>query len=378
MKKKFIAALILAVSTTLLVLGISNSRAYAASTYNSIVDSSFKGTDGTKLNGIPTYKTITSALNSAPASSNVSYKIYIKTGTYYEKLNINKPNIYFVGENENTTKLTYNVASGSKKNDGTTYGTSGSASLNVSSPSFGAENLTIENSFDYPKNLAKKSNDPSKLQSAQAVALNLSGSSNKAYFKNCKITGYQDTLCSNTGTSYFTNCYISGCIDFIFGAGQSFFNSCNIVSVDMKTPSNNGYITAASTNISNKYGFVFYKCSLQKQTSTMATNSVSLGRPWHPTITLSNGTREADPNAIASVIYMHCNMDNHIKSSGWDSMTGIGPDGKTKIFTPGESRFYEYQNKGPENIVNSSRKQLNDTDALKVTIKNVLNGWNPQ
>ncbi len=163
---------------------------------------------------------------------------------------------------------------------------------------------------------------------------------------------------ANSGTQYFTNCYISGCIDFIFGAGQAFFNKCDIVSLDMGSDTDNGYITAASTNISNKYGFVFYKCNIKKGSTKMNSHTVSLGRPWHPTTLFANGNREADPNAVGSVIYINCTMYSHITINGWEKMHGKDKDGNLIYFTPESSRFYEYENKGPGATQNASRKQL--------------------
>ncbi len=370
MKKKSVVALLIVTCVASFMLAGCGSRKVATkSNYNIVVDGKFTGANGEKVDGIPTYKTVTSALSKAPKASKNNFVIYIKNGIYHEKITIDKPHISIVGESIDKTKLTYGVANSTKKPDGTPYGTYDSASVSVVAPNFSAENLTIENSFDYPKNRAKAANDSTKLPNPQAVALKLDKASDKAYIKNCRITGYQDTLYANTGTEYFTNCYISGCTDFIFGAGQAFFKACNIVSMDMKRPSNNGYITAASTNISKKYGFVFYKCNVKRQTNKMAANSVALGRPWHP---------YADPDAIGSVIYIDCSLDSHIITNGWDKMSSKNNSGTVFWYTPENSRFYEYDNKGPGAIKNSSRKLLSKEDAKNATEENVLNGWNPQ
>lgn len=348
------------------------------SSYNSIVYGNLDGTSGQKVNGIETYKTVTEALANAPKESKNEYIIFIKSGRYHEKITVNKPNITFIGENMSKTRLSYDVASSSKKPDGTTYGTFASASCSIIAENFKAENLTFENTFDYPKNAAKKDTDESKLANPQAVALKLDKNSNHAYFKDCRLMGYEDTLYANSGTSYFTNCNISGCIDFIFGAGQAFFNKCDIVSLDMGSNTDNGYITAASTNISNKYGFVFYKCNIKKGSTKMKAHTVSLGRPWHPTTLFPNGTREADPNAVGSVIYINCTMYSHITINGWDKMHGEDKYGKLIYFMPESSRFYEHENKGPGATQNTSRKQLSKKEAKNCTEKNVLVGWQPK
>ncbi|MCR3760922.1 hypothetical protein KYB31_18270 [Clostridium felsineum] len=377
MKKNSILAMT-AICGTLLIggLGIST-KAHAATNYNSIVDSKFTGVNGSNVNGVPTYKDMTSALTNAPSDSKKPYTIFIKAGSYHEKITVDKPNIHFVGESENSTKLTYDVASGTKKTDGTTYGTFDTASVSVIAPDFSAENVTFENAFDYPGNAAKSADDPTKIADAQAVALKLDVNSERAYFKNCKMTGYQDTLYANEGTAYFKNCYITGNVDFIFGAGQTYFDKCDIVSIDRKDPVNNGYITAPSTLISNKYGFVFHKCNIKKQTNVMAANTVGLGRPWHPTTTFPDG-RYANPNAIGSSVYINCHMDNHITTVGWASMSGKDINGNKIWFTPASSRFFEYKSRGEGATINADRRQLTEKEAKDYSKKKVLNGWNPE
>ncbi len=370
MRKKSVFVLMLFTCLALFMfVGGSPTKIYAQTNYNAIVDGKFTGTDGAKVNGTPTYKTVTSALSNAPKDSKTQYIIFIKSGLYHEKLTINIPNITLIGESKDETKLSYDAANSIKKPDGTLYGTYGSSSVTVLAPNFTAENLTFENAFDYPKNMAKASTDPTKIASPQAVALIIDKGATHAYIKDCKLTGYQDTLYANSGSEYFTNCYISGSIDFIFGSGQAFFNKCDVVSRDLFKPLGNGYITAASTSIGSKYGFVFSKCNFKKETTEMADNSVALGRPWHPS---------ADPLAVGSVIYMNCFLDSHIKDTGWDEMSSTNASGAVLWFTPVNSRFYEYNSEGPGAIKNSSRPLLSDADAKNCTETNVLGGWDPQ
>ena len=73
--------------------------------------------------------------------------------------------------------------------------------------------------LDHLQNSAPKPDG--KRKGAQAVALRVSG--NKSAFYNCKIIGYQDTLCDDRGYHFFKNCYIQGTVDFIFGSGTSLY-----------------------------------------------------------------------------------------------------------------------------------------------------------
>lgn len=99
---------------------------------------------------------------------------------------------------------------------------------------FTAENVTFENSFG---------------QGSQAVAISVGG--DRALFRNCHFTGWQDTLLLKSGRSYFENCQVAGAVDFIFGGGLAWFEKCELRCLAA------GYITAASTSSSAPYGYVF-------------------------------------------------------------------------------------------------------------------------
>jgi len=198
--------------------------------YDAIVDANYSGAEGARVNGVKTFRRVATVLDDAPVDSTKPYVIFIKHGRYYEKLDIVKPFIAFLGESRGKTILTYDAASDTKKPDGTTWGTSGSASITIRAPDFRAENLTIENGFDYPGNAAKANTDPTRIANAQAVALKTDKGSQRAVFKNISLIGYQDTLYADSGTHYFSQCSISGNVDFIFGAGQAVFDDCDIIS----------------------------------------------------------------------------------------------------------------------------------------------------
>jgi pectinesterase len=342
-----------------------------------IVDASYTGTEGAVVNGVQTYKKIENALNDALANATKPYVIAIKNGRYYEKLTITKPFITLLGESADQTIITHDTCADTKKPDGTTYTTFGSATVSITASNFRAENLTIENSWDYPANAAKADDDPTKVANTQAVALRTDKGNDKALFKNIRLLGYQDTLYVNAGRQYFVKCYIAGNVDFIFGAGQAVFDDCDIISRDRGNSTNNGYITAPSTSISDPYGLLFVNSRLKKETRAMADNSVTLGRPWHPTTTWADGTRSANPNAIGSVVYKDCWMDAHIGAKGWDAMAGKDKDGKPLWFYPQDARFFEYGSTGPGAVKSETRRVLSASQAQKYTIADVLGGWNP-
>lgn len=298
-----------------------------------------------KQDGTGDYQTVQAAIDAIPANNTDPVEIHIKNGVYKEvvKVPANKPFITLSGESTEKTILTYDNYAKKEKPEGGTYGTSGSASVYLYANDMKVENMTIENSFD-----------ESQVEGgSQAVAAYTRGE--RMEFHQVRFIGNQDTLLAHSGTQYFYQCYIEGDVDFIFGGARAVFDDSDIVSLDRGSSSNNGYITAASTNISDPYGFLFINSRLK---SDAADGTVYLGRPWHP---------GGDPNAIASVVFKNSEVGAHIHQEGWTDMSG---------FSAKDARFFEYQNNGPG--VNLSRPQLTDEEANKFTIENVLKGWNPK
>ena len=324
--------------------------------FDIMVDKNYTGNDGDIVNGIKVFKTVQAAVNSVPTNNTKRTVIFIKSGRYYEKITINSPNISLIGENPMTTVLTYDVAAGTPKPDGTgTYGTSGSASVTINSGAinFTAENITFENAFD--------ENQP--ISSKQAVAVK--SLADKMVFKNCRFIGNQDTLYADQGRQYFKDCYIEGDVDFIFGAAQAVFENCTIFSVDRAGITPKGYVTAASTAKTANFGFLFVNCKFISNITVA--NSVYLGRPWHP---------NADLNRWVNVVIRESYLGEHINDYGWTSMSSTDSSGNTIWFYPQNERFYEYKNYGPGAKINEYRPQLDDVMAQVYTKQNVLDGWN--
>lgn len=353
----------------------SASRDSQAVEYAAVVDARYSGAPGDTVNGVPTFSTLTGALLhlNVPSRTGVLHGagravIYVKNGRYREKITVDRPRTTLRGESRDSTIITYDAYAGQPTPEGGRYGTRGSYTLRVVAPDFRAENLTIENAFDYPANARKQDGDTTKVRDAQAVALMLDHGSDRASFVDVRVTGHQDTLFPNAGRSYFYKCEVLGSVDFIFGAGRAVFDDCDIISRDRGSSTNNGYITAASTPIAQRYGFVFLRSRLRKETSAMAPSSVTLGRPWHPF---------GDPDAIASVVFIDCWMDDHIGAKGWDRMSALDSTGVRIWFEPGSARFAEAGTKGPGALVSPSRRTLSASDLKSYSPRAVLDGWVP-
>src|SRR5690606_2968980 len=223
------------------------------------------------------------AIDAVPPFRRERTRIYIKKGTYHEKLTLpaSKTNVSLVGEDAMGTVLTYDDSARTPNAFGEALGTTASSSFFVFGEGFRAKNLTFENAAGDGK------------QVGQAVAVRVSA--DRAVFENCRFLGHQDTLYvhGDNTRQYYKNCYIEGTVDFIFGWATAVFENCQIHA------KGEGYITAASTAPERPHGLVFIGCRL---TATAGADSFYLGRPW----------REH-----AKTVFIDCFMDAHIKPEGW-------------------------------------------------------------
>lgn len=340
----------------------------ASPKYSAIVDARYSGNDGDSVGGIPQYRSLGAALTGLTANGGPRTIIFLRNGRYREKLTIDRPRITLVGESRDGTVITYDAAADTPAPGGGTYGTRGSYTLRIVAPDFRAENITIENSFDYAANAAKPDSDKTKMRNPQAVALMTDLGSDRASFVNVRILGHQDTLFTNSGRTYFYHCEIAGHVDFIFGAGQSVFEDCDIISLDRGSKSNNGYVTAPSTRADAPYGFLFLKSRLRKESPKMAASTVALGRPWHPF---------NDTTVNGESVFIDCWMDDHIGEKGWERMSATDSLGARVWYEPEGARFFEYRTTGPGAIKSPRRRELSTADAAAYTVSKVLGGWLP-
>lgn len=280
------------------------------------------------------YKTVQAAFNAVPTGNTKPITIYVKKGTYKERLTLDsgKNFVNLIGEDKSNTLLTYNNHARMRLPNGDTINTYTSASFFIYADDFSAQNISFENNAGF--------------DSGQAVAIFAYG--NRLKFRNCNITGFQDVLfCVGVGSKqFYENCYIEGTTDFIFGAAVAVFKDCHIHS------KKNSHITAASTPKDLPFGFVFFNCKL---TADSNINKVSLGRPWRP---------------YSSVTYLNCEMGSHIIPGGWDNWRNPANEqtaryAEFKSFGPGAN---------PEARVKWT-KQLTEEEAAKYTLKNIFGDW---
>ena len=198
-------------------------------------------------------------------------------------------------------------------------------------------NLTIQNSW---------------CNKGQAVSLHVEG--DRFIIKDSKILGCQDTVYAsgNHSRQYYENCFIEGTTDFIFGSATVVFKNCTIKSLA------DSYITAASTDQSKKYGFVFFDCKLIAKDGI---TKVFLGRPWR---------------SFAKTVFINTEMENHILPEGWNPWKGdaMFPDKEKTVY------YAESGSKGEGGNVSkrvSWSHQLSKKELKNYTIEKIFGDWNP-
>ena len=275
------------------------------------------------------------AINAVPDfRKNVRTTILVKRGVYKEKIVIPASKINLSLTGEDGAVLSYDDYADKLNRFGEKTGTSGSASCYIYAPDFYAENLTFENTSG---------------PVGQAVACFVSA--DRAYFKNCRFLGWQDTLYTygKGCRQYYEDCYIEGTVDFIFGWSTAVFNRCHIHS---KTK---GYVTAPSTDQGQKYGYVFYDCRL---TADEGVTDVYLSRPWRP---------------YAQAVFVRCDLGGHILPAGWNNW-GKESNEKTAFYA-------EYQSRGaganPQARAPFSHKLHRRVGYGKEDVLAGTDGWNP-
>ena len=288
--------------------------------------------------GTGEFRTIQEAIEVCRAFMDYHKVIYIKKGTYKEKIVIPQwlQNIELLGEDRDHTVITFDDHANIKTpqyQQG--IGTFRTYTLKIEANDITLKNLTVEN------NAARL---------GQAVALHTEG--DRLLFVNCRFLGHQDTIYTGMPRTrmLFKDCYICGTTDFIFGPSTAWFEGCAIHCLS------NSYITAASTPKDADYGYVFNNCKI-----TVAENVEKeyLGRPWRD---------------YGYTLFMNCELPAQICPEGWH---------RWEPQREKTARYLEYNNRGAgadrSHRVAWSR-ELTKKEAQKITMKEVFRGygdWEP-
>ena len=220
--------------------------------------------------------------------------------------------------------------------------------VDTAATGFTAENLTVENSYDYT-NGSDQQADALCIVADQTACINV------------RLIGYQDTLLTDTRTKdgngnyavtrqYFNKCYITGNVDFIYGAGTSVFEDCDIVARYTEYKSDGCY-TAGRTYASTPYGYVFNNCRFLAEEG-VADGVYRMARPW---------------GADDSTTFMNCYLGRAISlETSYGDMSGNLAE---------NARFAEYGSYGPGYTVNNKRPYLTSTQAAKFKTDTVMGDY---
>ena len=288
--------------------------------------------------GTGQFRNVAEAIEVCRAFMDYHKVIFVKKGTYKEKLVIPQwlTNIEICGEDRDQTIITWDDhANIFLPEIGKGMGTFRTYTLKIQGSRITLKNITVEN------NSARL---------GQAVALHTEG--DRLTFLNCRFLGHQDTIYTGNAhcRHYFKDCYIEGTTDFIFGPSTAWFEGCDIFCKA------NSYITAASTPQDAPYGYIFNNCRI---TTDAQVDKVYLGRPWRD---------------YGYTLFMNCELPRQIRPEGWHQWR---PEAvKT-------ARYMEYNNRG-EGAATDQRvpwsRQLTKKEAQQVTLERVFSindTWTP-
>lgn len=290
------------------------------------------------------FQTIQAAVDDAEqkATATTPYYIFVKAGTYNEHVEITKPYIHLTGQSRQQVVITDNKPKSYNGDLGKT------ATVYVNASDVTLDNLTISNSYG---------------SGEQALALYTLG--DRISVTQCRLKGWQDTY--RTGKSgqrhLVRECRISGTTDFIYNAGDVFFDRDTLELV------NTTNVIVAPTHINPTWGYVFRDAYI---TTSLKTNSVTtdLGRPWGDTPMVSFiDTQLADAVSITA--------------AGWRDMGGLPVQMAEYNTTDAMGQAVDLSQRKTQFKAGSttvtSKAVLTEAEASTYTLHNVLSGsdqWN--
>ncbi|WP_426569746.1 pectinesterase family protein [Streptomyces canus] len=289
------------------------------------------------------------------------WTIVVHPGTYREVVGIpaDKAELTLRGASRDprAAVLVYDNANGTKKPDGTTYGTAGSATFTSAAPGLTVRDLTLANDWlraDHPD-----------ITGTQAVAAYVTG--DRSHFDNVRFLAHQDTLFADTTAldafdrQYYRRCRIEGDVDFVFGRARAVFDACHFHTLQRDvTFTPKGMVFAPATARANPYGFLAVRGRI---TSGAEDGAYKLARPWVPSYETT-----AWPSLVVRDTWI---------GPGIDAVT---PYTDMRAAYPWRTmRFREHANSGPGAVISEpeNRPQLTAAEAAVHTRRTYLGDWRP-
>lgn len=254
------------------------------------------------------------AANNNTKTGGHRYYIFVPDGEYQLTGNadngvtqIIKPKISLIGQSKEGVKI-YNLPEKEGINQTATL------QLMQEATDFYAEDLTLENRFDYK-------NQSSDVK--EAVAFHTQG--NRSVMKNVKLLSWQNTYYSDFTNSdfrgYLEDCDLAGVTDWVCGNGNIWFEKCNLIHRDRA--GNN--IVAPNTEEMQEWGYVFNNCNIKTETEQL---SLLKDKEW--TLARPLGQSPASP----ACTFINTRMYTQPRNYGWGKK-----DAGLKL------RFHEYNSR---------------------------------
>lgn len=296
---------------------------------------------GVSPSGTTTFPTIAAAVADAEqkATKDSPYYIFIEAGTYNEHVEINKPYIHLTGQSRDRVVIADNKTKDDDGNIGKT------ATVYVNANDVTLDNLTIRNTYG---------------QGRQALALYTLG--DRVSVTQCRIEGWQDTYRTgrNGQRHLVSECVISGTTDFIYNAGDVFFDR------DTLQLTNTTNVIVAPTHINPQWGYVFRDAVITTVPGASPSGATTdLGRPWGDT-------------PMATFIDTRLASGVSITPAGWRDMGGLpiqmaeyntrDADGQPVDLSQRKTQFTA------DGKTATSKAVLTAAEAATYTIQNVLSG----
>lgn len=302
------------------------------------------------------------AANSNTKTDGHRYYIFVPDGKYKltgdsnGQTKITKSNISIIGQSkEGTTIFNRPIEKG--------ISTTATIYIEKNQTDFYAEDLTLENTFDYFGSSAN----------GEGQAVSFLDRGNRSIMKNVALKSYQDTYYSNNANEdfrgYFETCDFYGVVDFICGNGNIWFEKCNLIHRDRD---GNNIVAPSTEAVANGYsgqewGYVFNECSIKPESDNMLRfedKNWTLARAW---------------GGSPACTFLNTRMFTQPKSYGWGKMT-------TNLLL----RFHEYNSKDAAGnalslatrslascspAIGSDDCVLTDEQAKEYTLRNVVGGY---
>lgn len=234
--------------------------------------------------------------------------IHLAAGDYRQKTVIRTPGLTLIGAGAGKTRILFNDYARKRHPIGGEFNTFRTYTLAVCADRVTIKELSVINDALQPETLG------------QEVALSVVA--DDFLMERCTLTSTQDTLFVGPLPSdligryegflndplrrggwmkqRFVSCCIEGTVDFIFGCGNTLFESCEIRSlVDAR---NVGYVAAPAHEFVQAQGFLFRDCSFTCEEG-VTPGSIFLARPWRD---------------YGLACFENCSYGPHIAPEGFD------------------------------------------------------------